>query len=41
MRIKEIFYKNRIYKISMDELKHINGYDVPNFQTKFMYIMTI
>ena len=28
MRTKEIYYKNRIYKISMDELKHINGYDV-------------
>ena len=28
MRTKEIYYKNRVYKISMDDLKHINGYDV-------------
>lgn len=28
MRTKEIYYKNKLYKISIDDLKHINGYDV-------------
>lgn len=28
MRTKEIYYKNKLYKISIDDLKHIDGYDV-------------
>lgn len=28
MRTKEIYYRNTLYKISIDDLKHINGYDV-------------
>jgi len=28
MRTKEIYYRNRVYKIPVDDLKHINGYDV-------------
>lgn len=34
MRTKEIYYKNRVYKISMDDLKHINGYDVAKLPSK-------
>lgn len=28
IRTKEIYYRNTSYKISIDDLKHINGYDV-------------
>lgn len=28
MRTKDIFYRNTTYKISIENLKHINGYDV-------------
>lgn len=28
MRTKDIYYKNAIYKISITDLKHVNGYDV-------------
>ena len=28
MRTKDVYYKNNLYKISIDELRHVNGYDM-------------
>ncbi len=28
MRVKEIYFKNTVYKVPIDDLKHVNGFDV-------------
>ena len=41
MRVKEVYFKNTVYKVPIDDLKHVNGFDVvklPN-QTFVYYDM--
>jgi len=28
IRTKDVYYRNKLYKIPIDDLKHVNGYDV-------------
>lgn len=28
LRVKDVYYKNRLYKIPIEDLKYINGYDI-------------